>query len=98
MEDKKSFLQNLSAQLQEWDKDIDKLMSEADKAAAGARAQLLKQIDELRAQRLVAQKKLAELESTSGEAWDEFRAGAEKSWTELKGAFKSAMSKFNKSE
>jgi hypothetical protein len=96
MEDKKSYLEKLAAQLQQWDKDIDALKIKADKAKAEAKIEILKQIDELRAQKQTAQSRLTELQAAGDEAWDELKAGAEKSWTELKGAFKTALSKFNK--
>lgn len=97
MEDKNSYLQKLATQLQQWDTEIDQLKVKADKAKAGAKTELLKQIDELRAQKQTAQSRLAELQAAGDEAWDEIKAGVDKSWTSLKGAFKSAMSKFDKS-
>jgi len=96
MDDKQSYLQKLAAQLQQWDKEIDQLKVKADIAKAEAKTELLKQIDELRAKKQTAQGRLSELQAAGDEAWDDIKTGVEKSWTEMKGAFKSAMSKFNK--
>lgn len=94
MEDKKSFLQKLAVQLQEWDTEIDELKVKAHLAKADAKDELLKQIEELRVKRDTAQTKLKQMQEVSDEAWDDIRTGLEKSWTELSGAFRSAMAKF----
>ncbi|NUM68634.1 hypothetical protein HUU39_25750, partial [candidate division KSB1 bacterium] len=54
------------------------------------------QITELRAKKDAAMLKFNQLQEASDEAWEDIKAGAEKSWTELKGAFKSAFAKFTK--
>ncbi len=94
MEQKQSYLNKLASQLQEWDKEIDVLKVKADNAKAGAKVELQTQLNELRAKRDSAQVKFKELQQAGDEAWDDIKDGVEKSWTELKGAFKSAMSKF----
>ncbi len=94
MEDKTSFLRKLAVQLQEWDTEIDELKVKAHLAKADAKDELLKQIEELRVKSEAAQIKLKQLQETGDEAWDEIKAGMEKSWTELKGAMRSAMAKF----
>jgi hypothetical protein len=48
MEDKKSHLQNLAGQLQQWDAEIDELKAGAGKANAEARPELLDQIAPIR--------------------------------------------------
>lgn len=94
MEDKKSYLQKLAEQLQEWDTEIDELKVQAHLAKADAKDALQKQLDELNAKKQAAQIKLKQLQETGDEAWDDIKTGVEKSWTELRGAFRSAMSKF----
>lgn len=93
MEDKKSYLQKLSDQLREWDSDIDALKAKAGKATAESKTALLNEIDELRAKKETAQGKLKQLQAAGDEAWDDVKAGVEKSWTELKGAFSKASAK-----
>jgi uncharacterized coiled-coil DUF342 family protein len=98
MEDKKSFLQKLSEQLQELDTELDELKVKAHLAKADARDELQKQMEELRVKRDEAQIKLKELQGVGDEAWDEIKAGVEKSWGELRGAFKSALAKFQENK
>jgi chromosome segregation ATPase len=94
MEDKKSFLQMLATQLQEWDTELDELKVKVHLAKADAKDELLKQIDELRAKKETAQSTLKQLQEAGDEAWDDIKGGLERSWTELTGAFRSAMAKF----
>jgi len=94
MQDKKSYLEMLADQLREWDTEIDELKVKAHLAKADAKDELQKQIEELRAKKEAAQGKLKQLQDAGDEAWDDIKDGVEKSWTELKGAFRSAMSKF----
>lgn len=96
MEEKKSYLQKLAAQLQDWDSELDQLKLKAEQAKSGAKAEIEEQITELRAKKDAAMVKFNQLQEASDEAWDDIKAGAEKSWAELKGAFKNAFSKFNK--
>jgi chromosome segregation ATPase len=94
MQDKKSYLEMLADQLREWDTEIDELKVKAHLAKADAKDELAKQLEELRAKREMAQGKLQQLQNAGDEAWDDIKAGVEKSWTEMKGAFRSALSKF----
>jgi hypothetical protein len=48
MEDKKSYLQKLANQLQQWDAEINELKMKADKVKTESRSELLNQIDEIR--------------------------------------------------
>jgi len=94
MQDKKSYLEMLADQLREWDTEIDELKVKAHLAKADAKDEFAKQLEELRAKKEAAQSKLQQLQETGDEAWDDIKAGVEKSWTEMKGAFRSAISKF----
>lgn len=94
MENKKSYLQRLAEQLQEWDTEIDELKVKAHLAKADAKDELQKQLEELRVKKETAQSKLKLLQESSDDAWDDVKDGVEKSWKELKGAFASAIAKF----
>ncbi len=94
MQDKKSYLQMLAGQLQEWETELDGLKVKVHLAKADAQDELQKQIEELRSKKEMAQGKLKQLQEAGDEAWDDIKAGVEKSWTELRGAFSSAISKF----
>lgn len=94
MQDKKSYLEMLADQLRVWDTEIDELKVKAHLAKADAKDEFAKQIEELRVKKEAAQSKLQQLQEAGDEAWDDIKAGVEKSWTEMKGAFRSALSKF----
>ncbi|MDZ7290157.1 MAG: coiled coil domain-containing protein [candidate division KSB1 bacterium] len=93
MEDKKSYLQKLAAQLREWDTEIEELKVKAEKVTAEAHTEILRQIEELRAKKEVVQNKLQQLQEVGDDAWEDIKVGVERSWTELKGAFRSAFAK-----
>jgi len=94
MTDKKSYLQKMSDQLKQWDTEIDELKAKAIKAKAGSRAELLGQIDKLRAKKETVQDKLKQLQAAGDGSWDEMKAGLERSRKEFKGAFSNAFAKF----
>jgi hypothetical protein len=94
MEDKKSYLQNLADQLHQWDVEIDELSGRAGKARAEAKTEHLNGIDDLRTKKEAAQNQMKQLQTAGDDAWDDMKAGVEKSWTELTGAFASAFAKF----
>ena len=94
MEDKKSYLHKMADQLKQWDTKIDELKAKAVKVKTESRAELLSQIDVLRAKKKSVQDKLKQLQESGDGAWDEIKAGLERSWTEFKGAFSKASEKF----
>lgn len=94
MENKKSYLQKLADQLHQRDVELDELKARAGKAQAGTKTALLNEIDELRLKKETAKLKLKQLQEAGDGAWDEVKAGVEKSWTELTGAFSNAFTKF----
>ncbi len=94
MEDKKYYLQNLADQLHQWDVEIDELNARAGKAKAEARAEHLNQIDDLCVKKEAVQSQMKQLQEAGDDAWDDIKAGVEKSWTELTGAFAGAFAKF----
>jgi multidrug resistance efflux pump len=94
MEDKKSYLQNLADQLHHWEVEIDELKTRAGRAQAEAKAGHLNQIDDLCMKKEAAQSKVKQLQEAGDEAWDDMKAGVEKSWAELMGAFAEAFAKF----
>ena len=93
MEDKMQFMDRLSAQLVQWDHELDELKICADQVATESKTELLERVGELRAKKEEAKVKLAQLMASSDEAWDEARAGIEKSSGELKTALARAWTK-----
>ncbi len=91
---KEAYEKKLQAQLDEWEAGIDKLQAKADQAEAEAKIDYYKQIEELRAMKEAAGKKLSELQATGDDAWEDLKAGVESSWASLRNAVKSATSRF----
>ena len=94
MEDKKSYLQKIADQLKQWDHEINELKAKTITAKDGSKAEILKQIEELRLKKRTAQDKLIQLREAGDEAWDTMRSGLERSLSEFKGAFSKAVAKF----
>jgi len=91
---KEEYQKELQVQLDEWGKEIDKLKVVAGKAKTGLQGEYYKELEELRSQQLVAQKKLHELKGASGEAWDDLKGGIEIAWGAMGDALKLAASRF----
>jgi len=94
--DKKEFLNALQTQIGEWQKELTELGARADKAGTRAKAEFQTQIKELNTRLDEAQEKLKQIQAVGPDAWEDVRAGFEKSWTEMRGAFKSAMARFKR--
>jgi hypothetical protein len=83
---KEAYEKKLQAQLDEWGAEIDKLKAKADKAEADAQLDYYKEIEELRTNQEVANKKLSELKEASEDAWEDLKAGIESAWDSLSNA------------
>jgi len=81
---KQKFQRQLTAQLKEWDAKVDHWMAMTAKAKAKTRSEIQKQIDTFAAQRAAAEQKLSELRGQSGDAWEDMKDGAEKTWQEMR--------------
>jgi len=93
MNDKKAYLKKLSDRLSQEETEIDKLKAKVHAAKDDIKAELLKEIDELRAKKDVAKGKIKELQDARDDMWDDIKGGAEKSWTELRGAVSKVYAK-----
>ena len=91
---KKEYLEKLEAQLKEWKKTIEMLGEKAAKATGETKAELAKEIEELRRKRETVKEKWSELKKASDVAWDTVREGADKAATELKNALDRIISRF----
>ncbi|MDD5224852.1 MAG: hypothetical protein PHE84_12780 [bacterium] len=77
----------MEAQLRLWTAQIDGLADKAKKTGAQAKIEYLQSIDDLKAKRAVAQAKVDEFRAAGSEKWGEFKAGIERAWDDLEGAF-----------
>jgi uncharacterized phage infection (PIP) family protein YhgE len=93
MEEKKTLLEQLSAQLLQLDKELDQLNAKAGQAKAEGKTEWQELMNKLLTKKREALEKFRQLEATGDDAWDDVRAGIEKSWGELKTALSRAWSK-----
>ena len=96
MKDKrKAYEEKLDAQVNEWSAQITLLKAKAENAKADAKIDYYKSIEALEHKQGEAKAKLKELKTAGDEAWEDVKAGLEKSWSEVKTAYHDAVSKFN---
>jgi 4-oxalocrotonate tautomerase len=91
---REAYQQRLAAQFDEWKPEIDRLKAKAEKAAADAKGEYAKLIEDLQAKQKFARAKMEELRHASGGAWEEVKTGLESAWKEMEKALKAAVSKF----
>jgi len=94
MEDRKAYIDKLSAKLKEWDDDILKLEAKVNTASAEAKVKLHEQIKDLKEKKEAARLKFNQIKEAGDDAWAEIKAGTEKSLKTLENSFKNAWKKF----
>ena len=95
MKDKrKAYEEKLDAQLKEWNAQITLFKAKAKNAEADAKIDYYKTIEALEQKHDEAKTKLQELQTAGDEAWEAVKAGAEKTWAQVKTAYHDAASKF----
>ena len=94
MNERQAYIEKMKARLDEWNADIEKLEARAKRAEADAQIGVQKQLDQLKATRDDAAKRLRELQDASADAWEVMRQGAEAAWEDMANAFKEATSRF----
>jgi 4-oxalocrotonate tautomerase len=88
------YIQRLQSQYEEWKPEIEKLKAKAEQAAADAKVEYRKLVEDLQAKQKTARAKLDELRQSSGGAWEDLKTGIEGAWSELEKAVKAAISKY----
>jgi len=78
----------METELKEWGAKLDELVAKAEGVGAEAKSDYYKGIEEMKTKYRVAQSKLDELKTASGENWGVLKGGVEHAWSELEGAFK----------
>jgi len=94
MELQTAYKQKMSAQLKEWNAQINLLEAKAENLGADIKIKRAEELHALRAKQRVAAEKMQELEAASGEAWEQIKVTADKIWEELKFGVSEAHSKF----
>jgi uncharacterized protein involved in exopolysaccharide biosynthesis len=93
MDKKTEYVEKLSAQMVEWDAQIDRLKFQADSAAAELRSEYRKEIDALLQKRKEADLKLQGISTASDEMWEELKDGTDSVWDEVSASLRKAVLK-----
>ncbi|BFN37546.1 hypothetical protein [Fidelibacter multiformis] len=87
MSEREVYIEKMAAKLKEWDAKIEKLEAKARNAQADVKKEYDEQIREMKTQREKVQNKIHKLRESGDDAWDELKAGLEKSWKTLGDTF-----------
>lgn len=94
MEIQEAYKQKMSAQLKEWNAQINLLEAKVENANADLKIKRAEALHELRAKQRTASEKMQELGKASGAAWEQIRETADKVWDDLRTGLAEAHSKF----
>ena len=94
MEIQTAYKQKMRAQLNEWNAQAHLWEAKLENAEASVKVQAAEQLHELRGKLQAASEKMKELETSSGDAWDQIKVTADRVWDELKLGVAAAQSKF----
>lgn len=94
MERKKEFLDRMEAQIKEWKAAIDRLEARTSMVSTERKADLLREIEELRRKKLAVKEKWDDMQKAGGEVLDTLKEGVERAAAELKQALDKVMSRF----
>lgn len=95
-EQMQAFMKQTEARLEEYEKELDKLQAKAKKLEGDAKANAAEQLKALRQKRDEAAKKLKDLSSSGGKAWEQLKSGIDGAMDDLGKSFKKASEEFNK--
>lgn len=84
MDKKMEFVEKLSAQMIEWDVQIDLLKFKADSAAKELKSEYYREIDALLLKRKEAALKLQGVSAAGGVTWENLKAGTESIWDDTR--------------
>jgi hypothetical protein len=87
------YIEKLSAQMVEWDKQIYQLKDKAESAMPEARFELSSIIAALQLKRDEAAVRLQGIATASGNEWEELKAGTEQMWGEVRSLLQDAITK-----
>jgi len=90
-----AYVEKLKGNIVAWNGEIDEFQAKADKAKDDIQAEIKKHIEEMKAKRLALEGKMADLQKSSEEAWEEIKGGVDVARQILGQAVKSAKEKFN---
>jgi hypothetical protein len=93
MNKRTEYLERLSAQMVEWDNQIDRLKDKAKSASGGSGTDYSGAIAELELKRDEAAQKLQAISSTGDDQWEELKEGTDLVWGEVSSILRAAITK-----
>ncbi|MEW6132164.1 MAG: hypothetical protein AB1591_03225 [Pseudomonadota bacterium] len=96
MTTRNEYIEQLKNNLDKWNAELAKWEEKARGAKTDLKIEYEMRLDALRKQRDQATAKLKEVQASSGEAWQELKAGADTAWAAMREAFDKARAHFQK--
>jgi len=93
MDNQKEYVENLSAQMVEWDAQIDLLKDKAESATPEAKFEYAHAIAALQLKRDEAAVKLQGISAASDDEWEDLKTGTEQVWGEVSNILRDAIMK-----
>lgn len=93
MDERKEYVEKLSAQIVEWDAQIEQLKDKAESATPEARFDYYNAIAALQLKRDEAAEKLQGIAAASDDEWEDLKTGTEQIWSEVKDILRDAIKK-----
>jgi hypothetical protein len=84
MDKRTEYVENLSAQMVEWDAQIDQLKFKADSTMSEAKSDYYRAIEALQLKRDEAALKLQGISTAGDDEWEELKSGTEHVWGEVR--------------
>ncbi|MDD5390658.1 MAG: hypothetical protein PHD37_15065 [Gallionellaceae bacterium] len=96
MSTRNDYVESLKQNLDKWNADLAKWEAKAKVARTDMQIEYEMQLEALRKHREDAMVKLQEVQASSGEAWQDMKAGADAAWASMREAFEKATTHFQK--
>lgn len=93
MDKRTEYVEKLSAQMVEWDGQIDQLKDKAENAAPGVKFEYANTIAALQLKRDEAALKLQGIAAAGDDEWQDLKSGLEQAWGEVRTVFRDAITK-----
>ena len=93
MDKRTEYIEKLSAQMVEWDNQIDRLKDRAEGATLESKGDYSQAIEALQLKRDEAALKLQGISAASDDEWEDMKAGTEQVWGEVRSILRDAVMK-----
>lgn len=93
MDERTEYVEKISAQMVEWDAQIDRLKDKAKSVIAGSESDYSKTIEILQRKRDEAAAKLQGISTANDDEWEELKTGVDRVWGEVSTILRGAVMK-----